>query len=638
MNDKDFKKKRKDFEIELNTLIKQNKDNIFYVEFAKEYLLNLKKVNTLDDLNNLREKFIKNLNMLDYRMKFFKLRKDFKERLAKELMDNQGDLEIQELKEEYERKIFTANSLEKLNVLIREFEVSLNELQSIKYQKMLDSEKEIFLNNLVSVENSYSDQETIELIDFCRKKILEINFFNDLHELKKVFREKFQKIRSYEKSLLDFKEKLINEFSSYLTGNYKEEFQELVEDYLSMLKERESFSELKELEESFRGEVRLLNKEILKQEEKCEKLKDLNKKACVYRFYQLSLNSSHERIMQVKEILIKLLEILKGANIRDIDNITVFLSNLDFTNLNEVLEKIKFFEFTRSERVKIINQDYFEKLLNQTNSLDSDVETLDSDTNIKNKIRKNILLKFHYYAIKASIDDILLSLNNLEKILDIVNNMKDYELEEKQKIFTNIDFKDMDKTNDFLNSFKDSSNIYINCKNGKLLTVKIEREEAFLMPLDEYGNNIYVISLDELNENYISVREFFKKATFVNGRHVNEKVDKYNTHELLYLHGQEYLYFYKNLMLVYYGNGFGNLTNTLKFITTDEGYEWNLTGELSQNKIINKFSDRNLCEDMVIKQVNDKLDSYIELNRYKRKNLPNYALPSAIEEDDSKKI
>ena len=76
MNDKDFKRKRKDFEIELNTLIKQNKDNIFFVEFAKEYLLNLKKVNTLDDLNNLREKFIKNLNMLDYRMKFFKLRKE----------------------------------------------------------------------------------------------------------------------------------------------------------------------------------------------------------------------------------------------------------------------------------------------------------------------------------------------------------------------------------------------------------------------------------------------------------------------------------------------------------------------------------------------------------------------------------
>lgn len=639
MNDKDFKRNRKKLEQELNTLIKKNKDNIFYVELAKDYLLKLENISTLDDLNTLRQKFVKDLNNLEYRMNFFKLKKSFKETLSNEIYNNPNDLEIQKLVEEYEGKLFDANTLEKLSSLITKFKNSLNILKNLKHQEMLDSRKGIFLNNLISVENSYSDQETIELLDFCRSKITEIKTFNDLNELEKLFREKFQKIRNYEKSALKFKDELKKQFLRYLEGIYKEEYQELVEDYLNMLKERENFKELRELEESFQAEVVLLNKEIEKQEEKCKNLKEMNKKACIFRFYQLSENSSHDKIMQAKEVLVKLLEILDASTIRDIDVVTIFLSELDFSNLNETVEKIKFFEFSKSDKVKIINQEYFQKLLTLKNPLEEEIEFLDNDTlNIKNKIRKSVLLKFHYYAIKSDIKSILTTIDDLTKVFNVINEMSEDELKEKYQVFTNIDFKDMNKTNNLLSSLKDSSNIYIDYKKGKLYTVKIEKEEAFIISVDSIDENIYVISKEELNKNYISVREFFQQATFVDGRDVNERIDNFNTYEPLFIFGQEYLYCYKNLMLVYYGNGFGKESNSLKFITTDKGYAWNLTGGCSNNDIIRRFSDRDLCEETLIEQVETTINSYRELNKYKRNPVSSYISPSIDDDYSSKKI
>lgn len=579
------------------------------LNLCKQYLEIIDKLQTIEELKLQKEEFNEKIKVIKERIYYQAERDNFKKSLLFTIKVNKDD-DFSKLAIYYLELIGNVYTLQELKKLESEYEKKAIQLKEEKRLKELQVAREKFLEELKDISEKYQDKKTIDLVNNYNQQLNEQKEKEKIEALQKKFQAEFKMIRKEELDLLERK----NSLKDYFHKFQELEYQELVEKYITLTTKTESSQELFSLRREFDNEIKKIKNQKRAEEKKLNDLiitlKDKTKRFLIYHFYKSSLSLSIDKIILEVNILKESLDLLETASSNELEITIDFFSKFRFQNFQEEMGKLNFFhlmkekKFQNEAEIKDFLTSFKEKSIVQ-----DEVEELPE----RKKVKDNVMKSFYYYATATSLKEIVVSFENLDKVLDFLQKIDDDTFLRNISKIEQISFQNMPLTKEIIDSLKPSNKIFISYLDGEIATMDKLDDKILVTPLDTL-KPVQVISNRKAEIGYISLAEFFKRATFVGGREVLERINQYETRPLLYIYGTHPLYIYKNIMLEYKEiSSSRNAYFDFYVSKSKDGFTLNNNG-LASNDISKNFSDRTYCEKMVMEQFSKELenDKYLE--------------------------
>ena len=567
------------------------------LNLCKQYLEIIDKLQTIEELKLQKEEFNKKIKVIKERIYYQAERDNFKKSLLFTIKVNKDD-DFSKLAIYYLELMGNVYTLQELKKLESEYEKKAIQLKEEKRLKELQVAREKFLEELKDISEKYQDKKTIDLVNNYNQQLNEQKEKEKIEALQKKFQAEFKMIRKEELDLLERK----NSLKDYFHKFQELEYQELVEKYITLTTKTESSQELFSLRREFDNEIKKIKNQKRAEEKKLNDLiitlKDKTKRFLIYHFYKSSLSLSIDKIILEVNILKESLDLLETASSNELEITIDFFSKFRFQNFQEEMGKLNFFhlmkekKFQNEAEIKDFLTSFKEKSIVQ-----DEVEELPE----RKKVKDNVMKSFYYYATATSLKEIVVSFENLDKVLDFLQKIDDDTFLRNISKIEQISFQNMPLTEEIIDSLKPSNKIFISYLDGEIATMDKLDDKVLVTPLDTL-KPVQVISNRKAEIGYISLAEFFKMATFVGGREVLERINQYETRPLLYIYGTHPLYIYKNIMLEYKEiSSSRNAYFDFYVSKSKDGFTLNNNG-LASNDISKNFSDRTYCEKMVMEQ------------------------------------
>ena len=567
------------------------------INLCKNYLNRIEKIKTLEELKKQKEEFNQEIKTIKEKIYYRTEKDNFKKNLLFTIKVNKDD-DFSKLAIYYLELMGDVYTLPALKKLESEYEEKVIQLKEEKKIKELQLIKEKFLKELKEVSEKYQDKKTIALVNNYEQQLKNAKEKNEIIFLQKKFQEEFKTIRIEELDLIKRK----NSLKDYFYKFQEDEYQDIIKKYVTLATKVEHSQELFSLRKKFEDEIKKIKNqkkiETRKYNDLIITLKDKTKRFLIYYFYKSSLSLSINKIILETNILKESLELLETANSTDLELTLNFLSKIRFQDFQEEFGKLNLFHLMKEKKFQNENEiKDFLTFFKEKNIIQNEVVELPE----RKKVKDNIMKSFYYYATSTPLNELLVSLKKLDKVLDFFQKIDDDTFIRNISKIEQISFQNMSLTDEIIEFLKPSNKIFISYLDGEISTIDKLDDNVLVTPLDTL-KPVKVISNRKAKNSYISLAEFFKMATFVGGQEVLEKINQHETRPLLYIYGTYPLYIYKNIMLEYKKNSSsGNDYFDFYVSKCKDGFALNNNG-LTSNDISKNFADRTYCEKMVMEQ------------------------------------
>ena len=592
------------FVLEINDVLKKYSNNREIKNLSKRFLSIVQTIKTKEELDLQIEQFRNSLKIIQYKMMFLEEKDKFKRKL---IIDSRTRILIN-VSTYYQEILENIYSLNELLELEEEYKEHVKNIVEEDQRRKFNYRKASFEKILNTSDLKYQDLSTRELVEFYRNELKNVKTIQEIDKLQNEFDGKFKKVRQIEQEISNFKLYLIDTIKHYQKKYSSSTYEDIFLEYLKLMNESNTLESLKKIEKDFLEEVRKIK---IKEESILNNYltnKDNAKRAVIYYFYKSSLGMSTERIIENKELLESLLEIVDKSSIDDIEKTIKFISSIDYTKPKSARSKINLYTLARDGKIKIKDLDEVNNIPLKKDEEQGYLENKISLDNQRSKLKEELLKKQYHYATNVEIDDINHSLDLLISVLKLSDNMTDAELNDNFDILLKIDFHNMKNTKEIIELIKPSNKVFISYKDGDLCILKPLKNQILVISLDS-SKPYEFIDFENVDRNFISVNEFFKKATYAFDGEVEEMIDRYESRRKLYLSERSYLYFYKNLMLEYFEPLDKGSKPYFDFTVSATRFGWVLKKSFIERKSFSsKFENRDLCENMFMEQISSQVD------------------------------
>ena len=568
------------------------------INLCKNYLNRIEKIKTLEELKKQKEEFNQEIKVIKEKIYYQTEKDSFKKNLLFTIKFAKDD-DVSKLAIYYLELTDNVYTLQELRKLEEEYEQKAIQLKEEKRLKEWKEAKRNFQIELKEISEKYQDEKTRELVNYYSQELDRTKEKKEIVALQKKFQEELKTILKEKLELLERKTKLKNYFQ-----RFKEEiYQEVVEKYLALIDEVKSNQELCAIRNNFDEEIKKIKAKKRLEEKKAEKqiatLKEITKRSLISYFYKASLNLPIDKIMLEANVLRETLKLLENTNSSDLNMTLEFLSTFRFQNFQEETGKLKLFQLLQEKKFQ--NEAGIKDFLKSFKE-DSLMQEEVMESSERNRLKNKIMNSFYYYAFPISLKDINIIFKNLDKVLNFLQTLDDDTLYRNISKLDQISFKNMPLTEEIIDSLKPSNRIFISRKNGMVCTLDKLGTEILIRPLD-LSKPLKTISERTAKADYISLAEFFKKATYVGNHEVLERINSYQTANLLYFFDRNFVYFYQNLLLVY-NKPIGDKEPYFEFdALTNRNHDYVLSDKhMSPFNDSREFADRTYCEKMVMEQ------------------------------------
>jgi len=487
---------------------------------------------------NERDRLIQNMKLSEGLIFFFPYQKDFNEKAIKEF-NYQIDTIITKL-----RDIYADRSLIPIPVVIavskwddspyyqkeNENQEALTYINSHKFLCLAKEKIELNFNLVHIVPISAIGQNINDLKPYNLNKPLKIF----LEETYRNWIEKINKLQDNKEELLSFLSKVDFDMKTYNNGKYHELYKRLEEEYaLKILKEVNSFKNIKEYELFEEKNRVIINSLLIKNREKLLKVKKrLSKNQKVKRFSGFTLVSSFVAITVLTLLAWNADKLLIKNETELFADIVTEYNNNNYEDAESDIEDYL------SEYSNTVNLEHKQKILNfkshiQKSTLLDEIQNIVADKNFDNPDR---------------IDDILTSMNKLG-----INNkkMKSELLEVKNRIYKNQSYSDFIEQlkqkefnealykvqTDWKDDYLDKNQIVVHKILNKALNIKVKKlldDISDINDLDEFNNLVHILnSIEKLKSNTFITKINYKASLSSENENILkdkwEEYEKYNS-------------------------------------------------------------------------------------------------------------
>ena len=384
------------------------------INLCKNYLNRIEKIKTLEELKKQKEEFNQEIKTIKEKIYYRTEKDNFKKNLLFTIKVNKDD-DFSKLAIYYLELMGDVYTLPALKKLESEYEEKVIQLKEEKKIKELQLIKEKFLKELKEVSEKYQDKKTIALVNNYEQQLKNAKEKNEIIFLQKKFQEEFKTIRIEELDLIKRK----NSLKDYFYKFQEDEYQDIIKKYVTLATKVEHSQELFSLRKKFEDEIKKIKNqkkiETRKYNDLIITLKDKTIRFLIYYFYKSSLSLSINKIILETNILKESLELLETANSTDLELTLNFLSKIRFQDFQEEFGKLNLFHLMKEKKFQNENEiKDFLTFFKEKNIIQNEVVELPE----RKKVKDNIMKSFYYYATSTPLNELLVSLKKLDKVLD----------------------------------------------------------------------------------------------------------------------------------------------------------------------------------------------------------------------------